>query len=256
MSRESHASEKAHIVPSSETQWFNKSGLSLLCSTNALKMNGSVFDAGIDNDDNLILLRSDLHHAWDQKMFTFIPKQTNGGLRVVMHCWDKDMVAEYHNVPLQGFARSEILLARFAWTLLPRAMTQFLVAAEGPRMVWINDGHGKLVAQMKTAEQCSAIANALRPRSTSPKKRKQKGDGQQVIVAKTTKNQSMSRTWDSGLELEEEDEEGSENDFDDSSDDTQSVGCPEDYARGRKRCRTGDTWCSYSKPILGSYPIK
>ena len=255
MSQESHASEKAHIVPASETEWFNKNGLGFLYGMNTLKMNGTMLDKSVDNDNNLMLLRSDLHHAWDQKMFTFVPKQTEGGSVIVMHCWNKDMVAKYHNLPLQGFACREVLLARFAWTLLPQAVTQFLAASEEPRMIWIRDNHGKLVAQMKTAEQCSAIANAPITRSTSPKKRKQKDGEQQVIAAKGSKIQQLSQIWDSGLELEEEYEDGNYNDFDDSSDDSQSVVYSEDLARGRKRCRMGDTWYSYSKPILGPSPV-
>ena len=213
-----------------------------------------MIDAGIDNPNNILLLRADLHHAWDQKKFTFVSKRTKEGPGMFVHCWDEDMAANYHNMPLQGFARCEVLLARLAWTLLPRAISQFLVTAKESRMIWIRDEHGKLSAQKQTAEQCMAIANAPVPRSTSPKKRKQEDGGQQPIVSQKTTARRSYRSFDSGLGTAEEDddddnEEGSDQ-GDDDEDDSQSIADPEELSRGRKRLRASDDWYSYPAPTL------
>ena len=50
----SSASNVAHVVPSSETEWFNKSGLGFFHSSNASRVGGTALGAGIDNDNNLI----------------------------------------------------------------------------------------------------------------------------------------------------------------------------------------------------------
>ena len=168
VSQEVHTLTEAHIVPSSETDWFLKSGLVFSYGLD-MRFGGTELENDIDNPNNLILLRSDLHHAWDQgNKFTFMPKRTKEGLEIVVHCWNRDMVTNYHNVPLQGFVCREFLLARLAWTLLPSAIKHFLWGTKEARMLWIRDDHGKLVPQKKTVEQCLAIANAFLSRSTSP----------------------------------------------------------------------------------------
>ena len=250
MSQEYHALHKAHIVPSSETEWFNKSGLGFSHGSNAWNAISTALNFGIDNDNNLIVLRSDLHHAWDQIDFLFVPKQTKKGSKIMMHCWNEDMVTGYHNVVLQGFVRKEFLLARLAWTLLPRSLIPFLLATKDTRMIWSKNEHGDLISQKMTAEQCSVIANAPVPHNTSPKKRKQNHDGQQVITTWRNKTRRSYRSFDSGLGLREADKEDHDEERD-SDDDSQSEVDPEELTRGRKRFRAGDAWSS-SKPILCS----
>ena len=247
VTRRYHALNKAHIVPSSETEWFMKNGLGFFYGSKASTTGSTAQNFGIDNENNLILMRSDLHHAWDQRAFTFVPKRTKEGSNIVVHCLEEDIVPEYHNVPLQGFVLREVLLARFAWTLLPRALIPFLAATKETRMVWTRNDHGELLSQRKTAEECLAIANAPLPRSTSPKKRKQNDDEQQVMTTRRNETRRSYRSFDSGLGSREADEE-------DSSDDSQSVVIAEELNRGRKRFRAGDAWysSSSSKPILYS----
>ena len=251
VSQEDHALNEAHIVPSSETEWFCKSGLGFSYGSNATKVGSTALDIGIDNDNNLLNLRSDLHHAWDQRKFTFVPKRTKEGSKIVMHCWNENMVTAYHNVPLHGFVRRELLLARLAWTLLPRAMTHFLMATKETRMIWSRDEHGQLISQKKTAEQCWIIANAPIPRTTSPKKRKQNND-QQVTTTRKTETRRSHRCFDSGLELGEEGEEYEEHSSDNDDSSSQSSVDLEERTRGRKRLRAGDDWTTYPERILSS----
>lgn len=251
VSQEEHALHTAYIVPKSETEWFNKSGIGFLYCSNFWQMAGTPFDGSIDNSDNLLTLRSDLHNAWDQKFYTFVPKKTRDGLGMVLHCWNQEMVGGYHNLPLQGLVRREALLARLAWTLLPRAVTQFLINAKEPRMLWIRDDHGKLIPQKTSAEECTAMVYAPPTRSSSPKKRKQ-NDGEQQPMDSCKK---QPRTSYGSLESElgtreegnsrEEDEDGNLKGQDDDSG-SQSIVNLEEYTRGRKRVRTADGW--YLKP--------
>ena len=252
VSQESHASNAAHIVPSSETEWFDKAGLGLSYGSNAIQLGGTLLNANIDNENNILQIRSDLHHAWDQRQFTFVPKRTEEGLGVVIHCWDKRMVGKYHNVPLQGFVVKELLLARLAWTLLPRALAQFLAKTKGTRMLWVRDDHGKLIPQEQTAEQCRNTAYAPVPRSTSPKKRKQNDDGQHSVIARKIIDTGRACwTCDSGLGLgdgdedddDEDDEDEDDEDEDDDDDDGGGGGSTvfdvKELTRGRKRFRAG-----------------
>ncbi|MCJ1427464.1 hypothetical protein MMC29_005367 [Sticta canariensis] len=93
------------------------------------------------------------------------------------------------------------------------------------RMIWTRNEHGDLISQKITAEQCSVIANAPVPHSTSPMKRKQNHDGQQVISTRRNETRRSYRSFDSGLGLREADEE-------DSDDDSQSVVDPESSLEG------------------------
>ncbi|MCJ1463961.1 hypothetical protein MMC07_002571 [Pseudocyphellaria aurata] len=241
VSQEYHTLNKAYIVPSSETEWFDRCGLGFSYGSNACNLHCTALEQGIDNDNNLILLRSDLHHAWDQRHFTFVPKRTKEGLRIVIHCWDETMVTGYHNVPLQGFVGRELLLARFAWTMLPRALESFLKTAKVSRMIWTRDDHGKLIARSETAKQCLFIANALASQT----------DGQSVMTSRRNGTERSYRSTDSGLGLKETDDDDDHDEDhsedDDSDDDSQSEVDPEELARGRKRFRAGDDWY----PVLG-----
>ena len=161
MSQECHPLHQAHNVPSSETEWFNKSGLAFSYRSNASDATTTPLNFGIDNDNNLIVLRSDLHHAWDQRDFIFVPKQTKEGSKIMVHCWNEDMVTRYHNVPLQGFVRRDFRLARFAWALLPRALIPFLLATKDTRMTWTRNEHGDLNSQKTTESNVRSLPTRL-----------------------------------------------------------------------------------------------
>lgn len=237
LSQDNHSLNKAHIVPSSETMWFNKNGLNISYGAQSSRVDGPPLDIGIDDENNMLLLRSDLHHAWDQRKFAFVPKGTKDS-KIVVHCWVEDMVSNYHNLPLQGFVCREMLLARFAWTLLPRAVTSFLMATSGSRMIWTRDNGGKLVPQRKTETDCSTLATAPLARSTSPKKRKQNENGQQSMTTRIENTRRSFGSSDSGIGSREE--EKIHYDDEDSDAESQYSMSSEEFTRGRKRVRTGE----------------
>lgn len=220
---ESHATNEAHIVPVLETEWYNVNKLTGLFSTSFGSLRGTRNDANIDNTSNLIHLRSDIHHAWDQKELTFVPKMTKTSKSgVVIHCLGHgDVAYVYHNLPLRGYIRTELLLARFAWTLFPLAMFNFLTM-DRARMLWVSDAQGKMTIQQKSATECHAIANSPTPRSTSPKKRKQmESEAKTTDVEDKDTRRSSWQSTDSGFS---------------------SVSDSVDFTRGRKRYKAGYGW--------------
>lgn len=106
----------AHIVPRNE-QWFLMTGMMRY----AVKKNGN----HIHDLRNMLILRQDLHFAFDQKKFTIVPKATDHGQdspKWVVHllCNSCELSIHYHNVKLQPTTVSSgFLFARFAWSLFP-----------------------------------------------------------------------------------------------------------------------------------------
>ena len=219
---ERHAVDEAHVVPSTETEWFEYNILGTMYSSYAGVFGGASLNTSIDGNTNILRLRRDLHHAWDQKKLTFVPKQTKDGSGIVLHCLDEsDLAAKYHNLPLQGYVRRELLLARLAWILFPVGVYAFL-AQERSRMLWVKDEKGILVPKEISAIKCRGVAHSGRLRSTSPKKRKQNEAGVQSNDASNiTKQRPSSQSFDSAL--------GSLENLD-----------MEEFSRGRKRLRAGE----------------
>lgn len=225
---ERHATHEAHIVPVSETDWYNDNQRMTSLSTRFSSLRGTGGDATIDNASNLLRLRTDIHHAWDQKELTFVPKRTiTGDIGVVVHCLDSgDVAFLYHNLPLRDHIRTELLLARFAWTLFPLAVYKFL-STNRARMLWIVDAQGNMAVAKKSATECHIIANGPTPRSTSNKKRK--------ATESVTKMPDEQRE-----EIRRGSSQSIDSGFDSSSDSVESF-------RGRKRFRRQPWSLSLSK---------
>lgn len=150
--------QKAHIVPRGETEWFEMNRMGVLFSSDNR-------ENSVDNIDNLLLLRTDLHQGLDQKLFAFFPK----GDKMMLHCMGRN-AAPWHNVYLKRDVCKEFLLARFAWTLYPICLAPWLKMKKA-RMLWV-DVNGALSVQEVGGEDCQLLAHSIRPRSTSPKKRR------------------------------------------------------------------------------------
>ncbi|TPX14346.1 uncharacterized protein E0L32_005542 [Thyridium curvatum] len=102
-----HALEKAYIIPREAQPWYSENGM-MAYSTTVL---------GIDDPDNLLPMRSDIHCIFDDRWFVIVPKHND--YRV--YCIDRRAGAlDIHNIPLQGLRGNirPLLLARFAWAIL------------------------------------------------------------------------------------------------------------------------------------------
>ncbi|KAI9779335.1 MAG: hypothetical protein M1839_007443 [Geoglossum umbratile] len=136
-------------------------------------------DRTIDDVNNLMALRADLHFAFDQRVFVFVPKpvappSSNTTTRFVTHILQQtsEIGPLYHNasiLPIRG-VRSEFLLARFAWAIFPLVIP-FLSKGKERVLLMVQDGSS--VAKSASAEECFTLAGnpASRSRSVSPKKR-------------------------------------------------------------------------------------
>jgi hypothetical protein len=144
----------------------------------------------LDEPENVMLLRADIHKAWDDRNFVFVPKQNptssehpsedDGApprdcpfVAHVMH-QDEEMMALLHNVESQALSvRPEYLFARLAWAIF--SATQNFLSSGDKRLLKVWDGSsGTIEVRWFTGKECSALLRS-RQRSRSPTKRARSG---------------------------------------------------------------------------------
>ncbi|AEO62005.1 hypothetical protein MYCTH_2312885 [Thermothelomyces thermophilus ATCC 42464] len=181
------AVEKAHLVPEGERLWFVSNKLDRYCRR-PLEV------AAINDDKNMLILRKDLHHLFDARRFTFVPKQfgayTSESFQLVTHVLlpsgSPELVGLYHNrlpQPIRGIS-VECLFARFAWCIFTdEHMPFFLSELEYVVRLW-DKARGETETRtlrgldVRSSAQVFESARSQN-RSVSPKKRSlsTQGDG-------------------------------------------------------------------------------
>jgi hypothetical protein len=111
----STGTKSAHLCPKYEREWFVTNRMDKWNIDTSLDPESLLNDLG-----NTILLRSDLHSAFDARQFIFFPKDPHG---MVVHMLQstKDIGQLYHNArlhPIDGCG-VQFLYARFAWAIFP-----------------------------------------------------------------------------------------------------------------------------------------
>ncbi|KAH8714825.1 hypothetical protein GQ44DRAFT_762634 [Phaeosphaeriaceae sp. PMI808] len=163
----------AHVVPRAELDWWKGNNMS--------RYNLCLADT-IDDTKNALLLRADLHIAFDK------PACDGSGMRLFFHLLTTSPGYEhfYHNRELHTSAIGvEMLYARFAWSLFP-LLSGFLSCRTNRRLIIraavdsLPDCRGFFAASF--CEQFSI--SATRRRSQSPKKRKP--DNESVVDSIST----------------------------------------------------------------------
>lgn len=167
MSRRKENLQIAHIIPGAEWEWFERNNMSVY--------NSNQFIVGMDDIANATLLRADLHLAFDEPKFTFVPKGDGNNVQLVTHLIDtsEELVDLYHNRPLPPSSVSiEMLYARLAWTIFP-FLGSFLQAPVMRRLALVMATEGVDNGGYVTPSGCRLLANYTlsRTRSQSPKKR-------------------------------------------------------------------------------------
>lgn len=156
----------AHICPQKEAEWWYENDMSRynLGPANTL-----------DDLSNALLLRTDLHIAFDKPKFVFVPKPSSDlekKPRFVIHLVEASAELEflYHNRALHPLYSSvETLFARFAWSIFP-LLDAFLTCRERRRLLLANENAAPSDDDGFVAwERCAQFS---RKRSQSPKKRK------------------------------------------------------------------------------------
>ncbi|KAF1993929.1 hypothetical protein P154DRAFT_448872 [Amniculicola lignicola CBS 123094] len=155
----------AHICPQKEIEWWHGNGMS--------RYNVGLANT-LDDLSNALLLRTDLHIAFDKPKFVFVPKPSSDPSKpqLVTHLIEPSAEMEYlyHNRSLHPLHSSiETLFARFAWSIFP-LLDAFLTGRERRRLLLATE-NGPLLDKDGFAswERCAQFS---RKRSQSPKKRK------------------------------------------------------------------------------------
>ena len=124
--------------------------------------------SSLKDDQNMLLLRADIHRLFDKATFIFFPKDDKLGIHVLSHM--HEIVHLYHNREMQ-VCKSGInfLFARFAWAVFKRLGG--FVNAGVTRLLWTVDG-----IQEKEPDDIDMVGFLDGPpavsRTPSPKKRK------------------------------------------------------------------------------------
>ncbi|KAI4173591.1 MAG: hypothetical protein LQ348_006533 [Seirophora lacunosa] len=162
--------DNSHLCPQTERQWYQE---------NRMEDYGEVISGGrqgINDPSNVMLLRTDLHRAWDNMRFVHTPKRSGtGNVEVVTHVLvhSNELGDLYHNTQLHqlGVAR-ECLFARFAWTIFP-LLSGFLQQGQDRYLLRAGSDDGQLVS----ADECFEHGDSWKPanqrssRPPSPTKR-------------------------------------------------------------------------------------
>jgi HNH endonuclease len=154
------STEIAHIIPSSEMDWYRSRAMSR--------------HADFNDASNAVLLRPDVHKIWDSKKFTIIPRLSGEVSALVVHVFGRncsdEVVRLYHDVKLQPVfgVKLELLHARFAWTLFSCYVEEFL-KQDVKRWLRVRNENGSYESRLCSPQECRDYAT--RARSSSPSKR-------------------------------------------------------------------------------------
>lgn len=157
------SSEVAHLVPSHEHDWF-------LINNMDQYNNDTTLDAPhmMRDQNNAILLRADLHQAFDQRRFAFFPKNENS---FVMHSleYTPDLGPLFHNTQVDITKASiQFLFARFAWSIFP-STASFLASPPNTRLI-VRCDNATLESIIEEATPIWLAARSTQSRSNSPTK--------------------------------------------------------------------------------------
>ncbi|KXH64532.1 hypothetical protein CSAL01_11287 [Colletotrichum salicis] len=188
---------KAHIIPREESEWFMQNGMSRY----------GVNKRDVNDSQNLIRLRADIHLSFDNRLFSIVPKDRFisigpgtspsvadaspvADLAYVIHVFGPhagEFSGLYHNRPLQYLDNTsrEFIFSRFAWTFL-MLTKPFLLAGMQRSVVRCQSNQGTSVewrAQDLSGHQLSNLYGGGGSRSASPKKRSRQREGDSGSVA-------------------------------------------------------------------------
>ena len=163
----------AHLCPEHESEWFHQNSMSVHNTDFTLDPENLLNDLS-----NVVLMRSDLHLAFDDRKFTFYPKETS---KLVVHMLEPspDLTQLYHNVQVQPPLKCQpsFLYARFAWAIFP-SLAGFLSKPGVSRYLLLsrNTSTGREFVAEEIAKPEQLRAKVSASRSRSPKKRQRTKD--------------------------------------------------------------------------------
>lgn len=164
VSRHSTSTEAAHLIPLHEMAWYNANSMSKYNNNTTLDASNLLRDP-----NNALLLRADLHKAFDDRKFVLFPKDDSG---FVVHILQSaaDLRLLYHNTRVT-IPQCEVnyVFARFAWSIFP-FITGFLTSSQKPRLVVQRDEVSEDWITREVSAQ-TLTKRSVASRSNSPTKR-------------------------------------------------------------------------------------
>lgn len=117
----------------------------------------------VDIPTNLIRLRADIHHLWDKRDFSIVPRCRRDESSMWAACamtQNPELLELSHDVEVQSLAGlpSEFLLARFAWDIFPTLLA-FLQSSQ-PRVLAVRRADGKVEVQQHDPHECRKFARS------------------------------------------------------------------------------------------------
>lgn len=170
----------------------------------------------IDNQANILPLRKDIHHCFDDRWFVIAPKiakveteSTTPSIRYVTHITSRgaaELWPTYHNTLVESFYSSRsgaYLFARFAWAILIRVKL-FVINGRPRHVIRIHkDEEGKIEykGEYCTGEMLSSEYGGGGSQAATPKTRKSGPDS----IANDEENPVESSSEDSDISMDETD---------------------------------------------------
>ncbi len=163
--------EKAHLVPVKYSAWFHANDL-----VRYIFNSSWAGPRAVDDIHNMILLRADLHKAFDDIKFVFVskketPSEPKSKITYVLHILSHstELAKLYHNAELQASEKlvPQFLLARLALSIFPM-FEGFLLKPRISRKILTQDGG---IHEANPGECQSYISQVgARSRPASPEK--------------------------------------------------------------------------------------
>ncbi len=164
VSAHSTSTEVAHLIPTHESTWFNANGMWQFNNNTTLDATNLLRDP-----NNALLLRADIHKAFDDRKFCLFPKDEEG---FVVHVLQSaaDLRLLYHNTRVT-IPQCEVnyVFARFAWAIFP-SVSGFLRSTQKSRLVvqWVAAAEEWIETEVAAS---SLAQRSVASRSNSPTKR-------------------------------------------------------------------------------------
>ncbi|KAK3290675.1 uncharacterized protein B0H64DRAFT_378473 [Chaetomium fimeti] len=215
--------ESAHLVPQKQSMWFERNGMRRYADNRLMGGN-------VDNQANIIPLRSDIHVIFDDRSMAIIPRRSSYTTSVISDRADH-YYPHHHNVIVHGLHRNAraYLFARFAWTVL-FSMKAFVCQGFDRRIVQISTSDSRSANTYGTvwvqaselyAKYSGGGTQESGPASKSTAKRQKPGDAmddddysvteEEIINAVYTwKSEAQTRTEQANTEVLGENEGGNE----------------------------------------------
>ncbi|KAF4637201.1 hypothetical protein G7Y89_g883 [Cudoniella acicularis] len=200
-----YAIDRAYLVPQKERTWYKDNDMSRY----------GVGLPDIDNRVNILPLRKDIHHCFDNRWFVIVPKivkveteSATPSIQYITHIISREAARIwpiYHNILVKSLhnSSSAYLFARFAWAILFR-VKYFIINGRPRYVIQIykdKEGEIEYKAEHLTGMMLSSKYGGGGSQAATPKKRKFEPGS----VANDEENPIESSGEDSDTSIEEMD---------------------------------------------------